>query len=101
MKDPNYIGKVLNFAKQIASYQSLIELRNVDGLEAKHDKSINKLAKLIRDIYGTNDSTGNLSEDNPGLINDAIDNFAKQFIRKNSMKNFSEKDLVERSILNL
>ena len=95
MKDPNYIGKVLNFAKQIASYQSLIELRNVDGLEAKHDKSINKLAKLIRDIYGTNDSTGNLSEDNPGLINDAIDNFAKQFIRKNSMKNFSEKDLVE------
>jgi LysM repeat protein len=95
MNDPNYIGKVLNFAKSLSSYESLVQLKHVEGLQSKHDKLILKLRKLIGDIHGERDTNGQLKEGQEGLINSAIDNFAKQFIKSNSMRDFTEKEMIE------
>jgi LysM repeat protein len=95
MEDPNYIGKILNFAKSISVYENLVQFNNVKGLTSSHKTKILELQRLIKKIHGSRDINGQIKEDDQGLINSAIDNFAKQFIKSNSRRDFTEKELAE------
>tara|TARA_R100001129_G_scaffold32721_2_gene21985 strand:+ start:8581 stop:14397 length:5817 start_codon:yes stop_codon:yes gene_type:complete len=93
LQDPNYISKVLNYSKMVNTYESLSEVEKVKGLTKAQLQLIAELRERIYTINGKRDGLGNIIEGKEGLINTAIDNFAKQFIKDNSKRDFTQEDL--------
>ena len=95
LQDPKYITKVNNFVNMINTFESLrnvtIEDKNT-GFSKDDLILISTLTNKILDVNGERDGAGHLLKSRPGVMNEAIDNFGKQFIKNNSRRDFSEQD---------